>query len=134
MRKTLVLIAAALVLSLLACAVTPVVKDNSIDLPPVLQEMEDKANSAPNSPGIKIIDYRMDKYTIWAWVDNHSMTGDCDYVVIGQFMPNGGVELVTIVNKDMTENPCQSAYEKYKEYKAMVEEAEANPPMPKNAV
>ncbi len=131
MKKIIMLFVA--VCFLFACAVTPVVEDNSIDLPPVLQDMENRVNTNPNSPSIKIIDYRMDKYTIWAWVDNKSIPGDCDYVVVGEITPNG-IQPITVINKRMTPNPCEDAYDSYKEYEAAMKEADANPPRPKNAI
>jgi hypothetical protein len=118
MRKLLI---AALTASLilLGCATTAT--------NPPKEEPDWVARINQNVEGAEVIDWREDGKTAWMWVDNHSMTKSCDYVVVveiidldkGRF---GGMFIINEGNVPQGIDPCEAAYEIHRNYEEGIKE------------
>lgn len=115
MKKLLLALIAAAVLSL-GCA-TPNITTPELTLPSHIQHIEDVTNGM-DGPSIKIIDYRDDGYTLWLWIDNSDIPGECDYVGVLLIVDKAQnqYEPLFIFNEQTAENPCQDAYDAYDGY------------------
>lgn len=134
MKKFIIAIIAALLLS--GCAAMPPKTD--IVLPGYLQRLEARVNNNPGDK-IKIVDFRVDEYTTWIWIDNFSMPGSCDYVILGENidLSKDHMRFVHIFNTETVSpgtDPCIDAYGAYEDYLEAKEATEAQNPQPKEGI
>ena len=93
------------------------VKQNLIEKTPYIEYIEEQV------PNVDIVDFREDAMTLWLWIDNNDIPGNCDYVLVLQKTDRidsatGFVEhrVIRLWNQEHVANPCLFGQEQYEEY------------------
>jgi hypothetical protein len=133
MKKFLLALCLSLVLALGCVGTLPTTAEPVAIKQPAYIERIVKIINNMEGPPIAIIDYRCDDNTLWLWIDNLGMPGDCDYVVILGIldMDNDGYEGLARIDKQNADDPCALGYTEYEEYLRIIE---VNKQQPKQGI